>query len=172
MKKIDQDIEGLILKFQERAPVDILELAHALGVDVKQDQNPPLKKGKGRSCVRIVIYPTPVIYYNDFGSHHKIKFNIAVALSYYLLYSDYIIKNSTYGESECAFYLLFWSTQFKARAEKRNALLKAVDLLVPRHLLKKILRDNLFEGDLVKMAQYFDVQPSVISIALGIPYES
>lgn len=167
--QIDHQIESIILTLQKFPPINIIEVARLVGIGVQADPNPPemIKRSKGKSWGRIVMYPFPIIYYNkEVLPPNKIKFVTATLLSYWVLFNDRLKKTNG-----CEFYRLFWSEHFKNEKERKKALRYAADLLVPKQALKEILRVNTFDSDINTMAKYFGVQPSLISIVLGIPYE-
>lgn len=174
MSLLNEDNKSLIFYYQSKIPVSLFEIALALGIKVERDKNDPIKKaGKGMSCARLVFYPNPHIYYQPhIGSSQKIKFVVAAVLAYYLLYKDMMVKKLPYGECESVFYDNLWNKELSKRNERKKALRYAVDILVPPHMLIKVFKDNMYGNNLEKIAQYFDVQPSLISIATGFPYES
>jgi hypothetical protein len=179
--KIDQDIDDLVFRFQKILPVDIRQMAHALGIKVEKDPRPPVILGWGQSYISIRLFPHTTILYNDkLGFSPKtISFNIAVGLGYYIEYNDImkdkIKKGSFYNQDETGtrfdFFRYFWSKDFAHIKQNKKALARATSLLVPHHTLKKMVKENIFRGDLTKMSEFFGVHPSLISISLGIPHE-
>lgn len=138
--------------FMQAAPVDIIALAHALGLEIRQEALPDTISGKiecsrGKRC-RITV--------NALHGLRRQRFTIAHEIAHYVLHRDLIGD----GIEDNA---LYRSTQ--PGPIERQANLYAADILMPWRLVKEVFATGKARtAD--ELADLFKVSPAVAAIRM------
>lgn len=145
----------IIKSHQATAPVHVVPIAEALGIQVFSVPNWPdnlsgMIRREDDACK---------IYVNKDHHPHRRRFTIAHEIAHYVLHRDLIGD----GIADDALYRSTLSNKIESQANSF-----AADILMPWHLLNPVLRniDNISQ-----LAEMFQVSKSAMSIRLGFPYE-
>jgi hypothetical protein len=148
----------LITHFQSRAPVDILGLANALGLNVWEDDLPDGISGKlfrdadngGVSGYSILVNsPEPPV---------RKRFTTAHEIAHFILHREVIDS----GIEDDALYRSRLSNAMEAAANRL-----AADILMPYRLIRDLQREGWTE--IPDLAKELQVSQHALSIRLGVP---
>jgi Zn-dependent peptidase ImmA (M78 family) len=144
----------IIAQHQKKAPVPVVKLAHALGLEVRRRDLGDKWYGmlmRNKNSERFAGF---TIYVNQTSPPNRRRFTIAHEIAHYILHRDLIdtqIMDDTMYRSDLPD---IYETQ-------ANRL--AADILMPVHLVKKEFRAN---PDLGELARLFEVSKAAMSIRL------
>lgn len=148
----------IIEKFQQEAPVNVLGIADALGVNVWEDDLRTVsgklfidKLNGGKSGYSIVI--------NKTESLPRKRFTVAHELAHFILHRDDLED----GIVEDALFRSGLSSKQETEANKL-----AAEILMPFPLIHKLMADGIRTID--DLAEALQVSKAAISIRLGVSY--
>ncbi len=167
MEPLSDDAHGLesawetVKKYTEKAPVDIFDLAHALGIElfVKEYED-------GETSGEIILLGEDasktgfVICVNKWHSRARQRFTVAHEISHFLLHQHQIGD----GISDDALYRSGLPANIEFEANRL-----AADILMPAKPLVQAIEK--YGQDISELAEHFQVSKSAMSIQLAIPYE-
>jgi hypothetical protein len=150
----------IIKRFQKSAPVDVGQIAEALGLGLWESSN--LSDGVsgklmrdpangGKSGYSIIV--------NSADAHVRKRFTVAHEIAHYILHRD-LIGNELVDDS------LFRSGLTTSEEAQANRL--AADILMPRHLLNEIAPAP-FDKSPEFLSKRFQVSEQAMRIRLGLP---
>lgn len=155
-----EDKMSIIKQHQVSAPVHVIPLAEALGVNVyyvdwADDVSGRIERNAdkgGESGYAIFVN----------SNHHpnRRRFTIAHEIAHFVLHQDEIGD----GIYDDALYRSGLPLRIEFQANKL-----AADILMPWHLLSEAMRDADYTVE--SLAKLFQVSKSAMSIRLGVPYE-
>lgn len=148
----------LIKQFQREAPVDVIGIANAYGINVWRDDLPDGVSGKilrdpdngGTSGYSIVV--------NDSEPAVRQRFTIAHEIAHYLLHRELIGS----GVEDDALYRSRLSNSREAAANNL-----AAEILMPYELLRNLQRDGI--TDIAELAKRLQVSQPALKIRTGVP---
>ena len=141
----------VVLRHQQRAPVDVYAVAEELGIPVGKDSD------LGDSAGKICRENTPsgfAIYVNPRDSRRRQRFTVAHELAHFLLHADLIgdgIVDNAMFRSKMSDY------------QERQANRLAADILLPKNAVKTAYRHT---KGLAPLADMFDVSVDAMKIRL------
>jgi len=151
--------EKIIRKYQETAPVDVIALAHDLGIAVWQSDKLPKdvsgklfldSKNGGKSGWSILV--------RDQDAPVRKRFTVAHEIGHFLLHRSDLGDGITDDE----FYRSGLSNVQEAQANRL-----AADILMPYPLINRIMADGT--RDISVIASKLGVSQAALKIRLGIP---
>jgi hypothetical protein len=149
----------IIERFQQEAPVDVVGLAEALGMNVWEDELLPPISGKlfidklngGASGFSIVV--------NRTESLPRRRFTVAHEIAHFILHREDLAE----GLVEDA---LFRGKLSSKKETEANTL--AAEILMPFSLIQKLMTEGI--RTISELAEKLQVSKAAISIRLGISY--
>jgi hypothetical protein len=158
MPQVTETTSRLISQFQNKAPVDVLGLAIALGLNVWEDDLPEGISGKlfrdtdngGDSGYSIVVASSEPPVRKRFTTAHEI--------AHFILHRDIIDS----GIEDDALYRSRLSNAMEAAANRL-----AADILMPYRLIRELQRSGFSE--IPDLAKELQVSQHALSIRLGVP---
>lgn len=149
----------VIKRHQGKAPVPVIRIAHALGLQVYRASRWP--NGLSGMIKRIEDEGQEYnIYVNASHPETRRRFTIAHEIAHYILHRDSIGD----GITDDALYRSGLSNRLEAQANRL-----AADILMPWTLLDPIIDEG--NTDIPDLARIFNVSESAMSIRLGVPHE-
>jgi predicted transcriptional regulator len=158
MNAVLQLPQDLIRRHQQSAPVDVVKLAHDIGINVYQ------ALGANNLSGKIIKNPQQggasgyAIFVNSNDSSKRQRFTIAHEIAHFILHKDAIGD----GIVEDALYRSGLSNKQEAEANKL-----AADILMPWHLINQAMNARI--NTIHDLADIFQVSESAMSIRLGVP---
>lgn len=150
--------ESIIQTHQKNAPVNIVSLAHHLGINVYSAEESKKLSGKIMKDSKLGGSSGYAIVVNSADHPLRQRFTIAHEIAHFLLHRSEIGD----GIVEDALYRSGLSTRQEVEANKL-----AAEILMPWHLLHDAIKENL--TTIAELADRFQVSQSAMSIRLGIP---
>lgn len=144
----------IVDKFKNGAPVDLIDMARALKVDVDQHASFPDPKTSG--SIRKLRDGTYLISVNGSHSDNRRRFTIAHELAHFLLHKDIIDQK---GLVDDAMY-----RSGASREEEYQANRMAAELLMPRSLVLSFWNAHLRE--IPMLARVFGASEEAVKIRL------
>lgn len=149
----------IIEQFQQEAPVDVVRIAEALGINVWEEQLEPPISGKlfidklngGSSTFSIVV--------NKVESRPRKRFTIAHEIAHFILHRDDLNN----GIVEDALFRGGLSSKQETEANKL-----AAEILMPFPLIEKLMGRGI--RTIEELAEALEVSKAAISIRLGVSY--
>lgn len=156
---ITPEQNSIIERFQQSAPVDVTQLAEALGLHVWEDDTLP-------EGISGKLFQDPVkgglagysITVRASDAYVRKRFTVAHEIAHFLLHRNLIGISVT----DDAFYRSDLSSREEAEANRF-----AADILMPRQLLAKYIK--MYGSDPEVLAQMFKVSEAAMRIRLGLP---
>ncbi len=148
----------IIQRHQENAPVDIVAIAHNLGINVYSACESENLSGKIIKDSKLGGKSGYAIFVNSNDSPVRQRFTIAHEIAHFVLHKHEIGD----GIVEDALYRSCLSNKKEVEANKF-----AADILMPWHLINRVMQKP-FEN-IKELAERFQVSQSAMSIRLGIP---
>lgn len=158
MMTTEETTGEIIERFQKQAPVDVLGLADALGLQVWEDDiNPfsgalkkdPLHGGiSGYSLIVNAVEPLP-----------RKRFTIAHEIAHFILHRDQLV----HGDIEETLYRGGLSDRLETEANKL-----AADILMPLSLIEDLINKGI--TSIEELAEALEVSKTAIGIRLGASY--
>jgi Zn-dependent peptidase ImmA (M78 family) len=153
--------DRIIAAHQAVAPVQIIDIAKAMGIKVYKVDNWPgnlsamIRKDDDRGGESGYA-----IYVNGKHPHVRRRFSIAHEIAHFALHKTLIGD----GITDDALYRSNMSNAVEAQANRM-----AADILMPWHLIRQTTDAGV--NTVEALAKHFDVSKSTMSIQLGVPYE-
>jgi Zn-dependent peptidase ImmA (M78 family) len=149
----------IIKKFQKTAPVDVVGIAEAMGINVWEDELPNGYSGKlfvdelngGTSKFSIVVA--------KHESRARQRFTIAHEIAHFILHRDDLDG----GILENALFRGGLSNKKEVEANKL-----AADILMPLHLIKSLMAEG--NVTVAALAEKLEVSESAVAIRLEVPF--
>jgi hypothetical protein len=141
----------VVLRHQQRVPVDVYALAADLGIPVKPDRS--LGDSAGKIC-RDTGGPGFIISVNPKDSRRRQRFTVAHELAHYLLHAD-MIGDGIVDDA------MFRSSMSDYHERQANRL--AADILLPKKAVKEAYRRT---KGIAPLAEQFDVSADAMTIRL------
>jgi hypothetical protein len=153
----DISVAAILSRFQQDAPVQVIGLANALGLNVWELQLPPNISGK--------IWRDPQnggtkgysIGVNAAEAFVRKRFTVAHECAHFILHRDKITDELTEDT-------LYRGLDGKEEAQANKF---AADILMPYHLIQKFMDSGMTDVD--ELAAKFQVSGAAMRIRLGIP---
>ncbi|WP_146690838.1 ImmA/IrrE family metallo-endopeptidase [Bradyrhizobium canariense] len=147
---------GVVARYQQRPPIDLDGIAHALGVRVYQM---PLGSGVSGQIMRDKVKGGPsgfAIYVNSSEHPNRRRFTFAHELAHFILHRDLIetgvVDDTMYRSAQL-------SDHYEVQANRM-----AADILMPVRLVKVW---RVRERDLTRLAMLFGVSAQAMQIRLN-----
>ena len=157
-----QNIEPgrIVAKYTRTAPVNVVALAEELGVNVWESEDlPPNKSGKIFKDPKNGGFSGFSIAVNARESFFRKRFTVAHELAHFLQHRARLEKGALIDDT------MYRSGLSSAEEAEANKL--AAEILMPRDLIKELVRSGL--KDPVSLAERLQVSVPAIKIRLGIP---
>lgn len=162
MRNNSGSLMGIISHHQKQAPVQVLEIAHAMGVKVYKSKNWPAHiSGLIRKDATHGGTSGYAIYTNANHRRTRRRFTIAHELGHYVLHPDLIGD----GITDDALYRSRLGDPIERQANRF-----AANLLMPWDLIIESTRSGL--DTVEKLAEKFEVSKSAMSVRLEVPFET
>jgi Zn-dependent peptidase ImmA (M78 family) len=149
----------IIEHFQQEAPVNVVGIADALGINVWEDNLTPIsgklfidKLNGGKSGFSIVI--------NSTESLPRKRFTVAHEIAHFILHRE-DLENGIVEDA------LFRNSGLSSKKETEANKL-AADILMPYPLITKLMENGI--RTIEDLADALEVSKAAISIRLGVPY--
>ena len=154
----------IISRYQRKAPVSVVDIAHEMGVKVyKSNGWPDYISGLIRKDPERGGSSGYAIYTNAGHRKTRRRFTIAHELGHYVLHRDEI------GEGEGITDDALYRSRLGGPLE-RQANRFAANLLMPRDLIVEAINQGV--DSVEKLAAKFEVSRSAMSICLEVPFEA
>jgi Zn-dependent peptidase ImmA (M78 family) len=148
----------IIERFQQDAPVDVMGIADALGLNVWEDDINPYsgkitrdKKNGGFSGYSIIVNAAEPI--------NRKRFTIAHEIAHFILHNDELLN----GDIEETLYRGGLSDKMEAEANKL-----AADILMPLSLIETLIAQG--KTSIEELAEALEVSKTAVGIRLGASY--
>lgn len=158
MSTILQQPQDVISKHQKIAPINVVELAHELGINVYKATDSNNLAGKIVKDHERGGSSGYAIFVNSNDSGRRQRFTIAHEIAHFILHKTEIGD----GIVEDALYRSGLSNRQEAQANKL-----AADILMPLHLINQAMNGGA--NTIRDLADIFQVSEGAMSIRLGVP---
>ncbi len=158
MSRIQLPPREVIRHHQNSIPIDVVALAHDLGINVYSASESKNLSGKIIRDSKLGGASGYAIFVNGDDSPTRQRFTIAHEIAHFVLHKDEIGD----GIVEDTLYRSGLSNKKEVEANKF-----AADILMPWHLINLAMREPV--SNIQELATRFHVSQSAMSIRLGIP---
>ena len=153
-----ETVGEILDRFQQSAPVDVLGIAEALGLNVWEDDINPFSGKITRDLLHGGTSGYSVIV-NSIESQPRKRFTIAHEIAHFVLHADELLK----GDIEETLYRGGLSDRMEVQANKF-----AAEILMPLLLIERLIEQG--KTSIEELAYALEVSKSAMAIRLGASY--